>query len=42
MEENLFLFRRFRFLDQAGKQRVDQLLLAQDLTAMQSYILRYL
>lgn len=42
MEENLFLFRRFRFLDQAGKQRVDQQLLAQDLTAMQSYILRYL
>ena len=24
MEENLFLFRRFRLLDQAGKQRVDQ------------------
>lgn len=42
MEESLFLFRRFRFLDQAGKQRIDQQLLAQDLTAMQSFVLRYL
>ena len=42
MEENLFLFRRFRLLDQAGKQRVDQQFTAVDLTAMQSYVLRYL
>ena len=42
MEENLFLFRRFRLLDQAGKQRVDQKFTAMDLTAMQSYVLRYL
>ena len=42
MEEKLFLFRRFRFLDQAGKQRVDQQFQEMELTAMQSYILRYL
>ena len=42
MEENLFLFRRFRTLDQAGKQRVDQQFNAMELTAMQSYVLRYL
>ena len=42
MEENLFLFRRYRLLDQAGKQRVDQKFTAMDLTAMQSYVLRYL
>ena len=42
MEENLFLFRRFRLLDQAGQQRVDQKFTAMDLTAMQSYVLRYL
>ena len=42
MEENLFLFRRFRLLDQAGKQRVDQQFQQMELTAMQSYILRYL
>ena len=42
MEENLFLFRRFRLLDQAGKQRVDQQFQEMELTAMQSYVLRYL
>ncbi len=42
MDENLFLFRRFRTLDQAGKQRVDQQFNAMELTAMQSYVLRYL
>ena len=42
MADHLFLFRRFRLLDQAGKQRVDQQFTAVDLTAMQSYVLRYL
>ena len=42
MEENRFLFRRFRLLDQACKQRVDQQFQAMELTAMQSYVLRYL
>ena len=42
MEENIFLFRRFRLLDQAGKQRVDQQFQEMELTAMQSYVLRYL
>ena len=34
MEENLFLFRRFRLLDQAGKQRVDQQFQEMELTAI--------